>query len=73
MSHEHGKWNENLVKAIWMRQSGKAPGSGSREKVAASAVKIFTWGRGKACWRWLHWDHQEKDAQGQLLHPFERF
>jgi len=30
-------------RAIWMRQSGRVPSSGSSEKVATSAVKTLLW------------------------------
>jgi len=31
------------LRAIWIRQSRKDPGPGSREKVTASTVKILAW------------------------------
>jgi len=44
MSHEHGKWNENLVKGHLDEAIRPKHQVLDRGRVAASAVKIFTWG-----------------------------
>jgi len=58
---------ESVIKtwlmAIWMRQSGSAPGSGSKEKVMAPTVKTFGW-------------QAAKGAEGEavfVLHPITPF
>ena len=43
-SHEHCKGIKTWLRVIWIRQSGNAPGSGSREKIMASAVNTLAWG-----------------------------
>jgi len=42
------KGMKTWLRAIWIRQSGNAPDSRSRENVMASTVKILAWGEAAA-------------------------